>query len=75
MLAAVGRLNADLGTTVLLAEHRLERAAPLADRAVVLESGSIVEAPGPTAPGARRLRREHLPSPTSPASSDGSHCR
>ncbi len=33
VLAAVGRLNADLGTTVVLAEHRLERAAPLADRA------------------------------------------
>ena len=31
----VARLNDDLGTTVLLAEHRLERAAPLADRAVL----------------------------------------
>ena len=39
VLAAVARLNADLGTTVLLAEHRLERAAPLADRAVVLVDG------------------------------------
>jgi energy-coupling factor transport system ATP-binding protein len=45
VLAAVARLNADLGTTVLLAEHRLERAAPLADRAVVLGHGAV---PGPT---------------------------
>jgi energy-coupling factor transport system ATP-binding protein len=45
VLAAVARLNADLGTTVVLAEHRLERAAPLADRAVVLSSGRV---PPPT---------------------------
>jgi energy-coupling factor transport system ATP-binding protein len=47
VLAAVTRLNADLGTTVVLAEHRLERAAPLADRAVVLDGGRAGE-PGPT---------------------------
>lgn len=46
VLAAVQRLNADLGTTVLLAEHRLERAAPLADRALILEGGRVV-ADGP----------------------------
>jgi energy-coupling factor transport system ATP-binding protein len=44
VLAAVARLNADLGTTVLLAEHRLERAAPLADRAVVLDAGHAGDA-------------------------------
>jgi energy-coupling factor transport system ATP-binding protein len=42
VLAAVARLNADLGTTVVLAEHRLERAAPLADRALVMDRGAIV---------------------------------
>jgi len=47
VLAALGRLNADLGTTVLLAEHRLERAAPMADRAVVVERGRIATGPGP----------------------------
>ncbi len=41
VLAAVGRLNADLGTTVLLAEHRLERAAPLADLAVRIHDGRL----------------------------------
>ena len=39
VLAAVSRLNADLGTTVVVAEHRLERAAPLADRAIVITEG------------------------------------
>ena len=48
VLAAVGRLNADLGTTVVLAEHRLERAAPLADRAIRMDGGRITAAPGPT---------------------------
>ena len=49
VLAAVGRLNADLGTTVLLAEHRLERAAPLAHHVVVVDAGRIgaVGLPGP----------------------------
>ena len=36
VLAALARLNADLGTTVVIAEHRLERAAPLADRALLV---------------------------------------
>jgi energy-coupling factor transport system ATP-binding protein len=48
VLGALTRLNADLGTTVLLAEHRLERAAPLADRAVIVEGGMVGN---PGAPG------------------------
>jgi energy-coupling factor transport system ATP-binding protein len=41
VLAAVARLNDDLGTTVLLVEHRLERAASLCHRAVLLERGAV----------------------------------
>jgi energy-coupling factor transport system ATP-binding protein len=48
VLAAVARLNADLGTTVVVAEHRLERAADLADRAILLDGGEAV-ADGPAA--------------------------
>ncbi|MFM8303113.1 MAG: ATP-binding cassette domain-containing protein, partial [Actinomycetota bacterium] len=49
VLGALGRLNADFGTTVVLAEHRLERAAPLAHHAVVVDGGRIaaVGQPGP----------------------------
>jgi len=49
VLAAVGRLADDLGTTVLMAEHRFERAAPMADRAVALTGGRVTMdgAPGP----------------------------
>jgi len=41
VLAAVARLNADLGTTVLLAEHRLERVAGMAHRALRIEGGRL----------------------------------
>jgi energy-coupling factor transport system ATP-binding protein len=65
VLGALTRLNADLGTTVLLAEHRLERAAPLADRAVIVAGGRVgtpglpgtVLADYPGAPSVTRLGR------------------
>ena len=41
LLAVVGRLHDDLGTTVVMAEHRLERAGPMADRAVLLTGGRV----------------------------------
>lgn len=41
VMAALRRLNDDLGTTVLLAEHRLERAGPLADRALEVVDGLV----------------------------------
>ncbi|MCU1357622.1 MAG: ATPase component of various ABC-type transport system with duplicated ATPase domain [Acidimicrobiales bacterium] len=43
VLAALRRLNDDLGTTILVAEHRLERAGPLADRALVVDGGQVVD--------------------------------
>ena len=47
VLAAIGRLNTELGTTIVMAEHRLERAAPLADRALRVEGGRIADGPRP----------------------------
>ena len=40
VFAAVRRLNEDLGITVVMAEHRLERAAPLADSLSTLRGDS-----------------------------------
>src|SRR5438105_3242383 len=62
VLAAVSRLNTELGTTVLVAEHRLERAAPFADRAVHVEGGRVVAHGTPAAvlaeyPGAPAVTR------------------
>jgi energy-coupling factor transport system ATP-binding protein len=49
VLAALSRLNADLGTTVILAEHRLDRAAPLAHHAARVEAGRVVASGDPGA--------------------------
>jgi energy-coupling factor transport system ATP-binding protein len=42
VLSVVKRLNDDLGITVILVEHRLERVLPFCDRFVVLDGGRIV---------------------------------
>jgi len=49
VLAALARLNADLGTTVVIAEHRLDRAAPLAHHVARVEGGRVLASgdPGP----------------------------
>ncbi len=54
-LHTVQRLNRELGVTVILSEHRLEDALPMADRATVLEQGRLT-ALGPPAALARALR-------------------
>lgn len=41
VLAAITRLVHDLGLTVLVAEHRLERVVQYADRVVVVEGGEV----------------------------------
>ncbi|MCL1828817.1 MAG: ATP-binding cassette domain-containing protein [Oscillospiraceae bacterium] len=40
--AAVGKINRELGVTVILTEHRLEEVFPMSDRAVVMDGGRIV---------------------------------
>ena len=57
-LAALARINRELGTTVLLSEQRLEDALPLSDRAIVLEGGQIIADGTPRAVGAQ-LRGMH----------------
>lgn len=41
-LATLGKINRELGTTILLTEHRLEEALPLATGVAVMEQGSVV---------------------------------
>ena len=50
-LAALARVNRELGTTVLLSEQRLEEALPLSDRAVVLDGGAVLAHRAPPARG------------------------
>ena len=46
-LSVLGRINRDLGTTVILSEHRLEEALPLATAAAVLDGGRLLAAGPP----------------------------
>ena len=41
-LATVGKINRELGTTVLMTEHRLEEVFPMSDRVLILDSGRLV---------------------------------
>ena len=41
-LNTVRKINSELGTTVIITEHRLEDIFPYADRAIVMDSGKII---------------------------------
>jgi energy-coupling factor transport system ATP-binding protein len=45
VLAAITRLVHDLGTTVVVAEHRMERVLQYADRMVLVDGGRVVDGP------------------------------
>ena len=42
VLKTLEKINRELGTTVILSEHRTEEAFPLADRAIVMDGGRII---------------------------------
>ena len=41
-LALLGKINRELGTTIILTEHRLEEAFPFATRVIVMDEGSVI---------------------------------
>lgn len=41
-LATVGKINRELGTTIILTEHRLDEAFPLATRVLVMDKGKFI---------------------------------
>ena len=68
-LQSLSRVCRELGTTVLLSEHRLDEALPLSDRMLVMENGRIL-ADGSPRTVAKALHRQKnelfaaLPAPT-----------
>lgn len=46
-LATLRKINAELGTTILLIEHRLEEVLAYADRVLVMENGGIIALDAP----------------------------
>ena len=41
-LQTLGRINKELGTTILICEHRLEDVIPMANRLLILDKGSLI---------------------------------
>ena len=41
-LALLGKINPELGTTIILTEHRLEEAFPFATRVIVMNKGAVI---------------------------------
>ena len=58
-LQTLGRINRELGTTVLLTEHRLEDALPLATHAAVLDGGRLLCTGTPSEVGRQLRGRGH----------------
>ncbi len=62
------KINRELGVTIILTEHRLEDAFPLAERAIVLDKGSIISDDGLRKTGENLKKLKHnmyysLPTP------------
>ena len=58
-LETVGKINREMGTTILITEHRLEDVLPMADRVVVLERGEIIVDDTPAAVGTKLAALDH----------------
>ncbi len=58
-LATIGKINREIGTTIVMTEHRLEEVLPLSDRIVVLDQGSIVAEGDPKEVGKRLSEKKH----------------
>lgn len=58
-LATLGKINRELGTTVILTEHRLEEAFPLASTVVVMDQGKMLCKGSPAQVGEQLKSAEH----------------
>ena len=58
-LATLGKINRELGTTIILTEHRLEDAFPLASRVAVMDRGRLICTGTPSEVGAMLKDRGH----------------
>lgn len=58
-METVKKINRDLGTTIILTEHRLEEVFPSADRVVVMDEGQILCVGTPPEIGEELKKRNH----------------
>ncbi|MBQ8264631.1 MAG: ATP-binding cassette domain-containing protein [Oscillospiraceae bacterium] len=57
-IAALRKINTELGTTIIISEHRLEELFPIADRVLVMDEGRIVIDDTPRAAASRMAAGE-----------------
>jgi len=58
-LATVGKINRELGTTVIMTEHRLEEVFPMSDRVLVMDEGRLICEGTPAEAGEALRSRGH----------------
>lgn len=58
-LETVKKINRDLGTTIILTEHRLEEVFPAADRVVVMDNGAVLAEGTPSYIGKVLKEKDH----------------
>lgn len=58
-LQTLGRINRELGTTILICEHRLEDVIPLANRLLILDKGELIADSSPEGAFEILRLREH----------------
>ena len=58
-LQTLGRINRELGTTILICEHRLEDVIPLANRLLILDKGKLIADSSPEGAFEILRLREH----------------
>ena len=58
-LETVSKINRELGTTVIITEHRLEEVIPMADKIVVLDGGRVIADDMPANVGAILAQKNH----------------
>lgn len=58
-LETVKKINRELGTTVIITEHRLEDVVPMSDRVIVLDKGEVVADDTPANVGAILAMKNH----------------
>lgn len=58
-LETVKKINREIGTTVIMTEHKLENVFPMADKVIVLEKGAILCCNTPSHVGAVLAQKNH----------------
>ncbi|MGL4284224.1 MAG: energy-coupling factor ABC transporter ATP-binding protein [Eubacterium aggregans] len=58
-LGTIKKLNRDLGTTIVLSEHRLKEVLPVSDRVLVMDAGRIVACDTPRRVGSHLKDMDH----------------